>query len=108
MTSMTSMIDMSVIAPPAAAGLAGAALGLLFFGGLWWTVRRAAASPRPALWFGPSLLLRMAGVVGGFYLVGAGQWTRLAACLAGFVLARGALLWLTRAPAGQGRARHAP
>lgn len=72
----------------ALATLAGAALGGLFFGGLWWTVRRAAVSPRPALWFGPSFLLRIAIAVGGFYLVGGGTWPRLMACLAGFVLAR--------------------
>jgi len=70
------------------ATLAGVALGLLFFGGLWWTVRRAAGSPRPALWFGPSLLIRIAVAGAGFYLVNDGTWQRLAACLAGFVIAR--------------------
>ncbi|MDQ2823093.1 MAG: ATP synthase subunit I [Pseudomonadota bacterium] len=74
------------------AALTGMALGALFFGGLWWTVQRAAVSPRPALWFGPSLLLRIAMVAGGFYLVGDGTWQRLAACLAGFVLMRMAVL----------------
>lgn len=75
-----------------AAVLAGAALGALFFGGLWWTVQRAAVSPRPALWFGPSLLLRIAVVAAGFYLINDGSWPTLAACLAGFVLARVAVL----------------
>lgn len=42
------------------AGTAGGLLGLLFFGGLWWGLRRAFSSPRPALWVGGSLLLRMA------------------------------------------------
>jgi len=86
------------------AALAGAMLGTLFFGGLWWTVRRAAGSPRPALWFGPSLLLRIAIVAAGFYLAGDGTWQRLVACLAGFVLARCAVLRL--AP-GRGKACHA-
>ena len=45
--------------PLIAAWVAGAALGILFFGGLWWTVPRGIASPRPALWFGASLLLRV-------------------------------------------------
>jgi F1F0 ATPase subunit 2 len=94
--------------PLATAALAGAALGTLFFGGLWWTVRRAAASPRPALWFGPSLLLRMTIVVGGFYLVGGAQWPRLAACLLGFVLARIAVLRLApRLPSSLIGGRHA-
>jgi F1F0 ATPase subunit 2 len=84
--------------PLAWAALAGAVLGALFFGGLWWTVQRAAVSPRPALWFGPSLLLRIAIVAGGCYLVNDGSWPRLAACLAGFVLMRVAVLRL--APGG--------
>lgn len=83
-----------------AAALAGAALGTLFFGGLWWTVRRAAVSPRPALWFGPSLLVRIALVTGGFYLAGDSTWPTLIARLAGFVLARVAVLRIggTHAP----------
>ena len=50
------------------AGTAGLALGLIFFGGLWWTVRKAVASRQPALWFLGSLLARMAIVLAGFYL----------------------------------------
>ncbi len=70
------------------AGLAGAGLGIFFFGGLWWTVRRTLASDRSALWHIGGLLLRMAVTMTGFYLIGAGQWQRLVACLAGFVVAR--------------------
>ena len=36
----------------------GLVLGGVFFGGLWWTVQKGFASPRPALWFLGSLLLR--------------------------------------------------
>ncbi len=90
------MHDMTTLLPLAKAALTGTALGALFFGGLWWTVRRAAVSPRPSLWFGPSLLLRTATVVGGFYLAGGAHWPRLAACLAGFVLARIAVLRLAK------------
>ena len=32
-------------------GGAGVLLGVFFFGGLWWTVRRGVSSNRPALWF---------------------------------------------------------
>ena len=35
--------------------LAGALLGSVFFGGLWWTVRRGVLSTQPALWFFGSL-----------------------------------------------------
>lgn len=70
------------------AGAAGFLLGLFFFGGLWWTLRRAVDSPRPALWVAASLLLRMAIVAGGFVVVGAGDWRRLVACLAGLLVGR--------------------
>lgn len=70
------------------AGVAGAGLGVIFFGGLWWTVRKGLASPRPAFWFFGSVLIRMGLVLAGFYLVGAGRWERLLACLAGFIAAR--------------------
>jgi heme A synthase len=33
-------------------------LGVIFFGGLWWTVRKGLSSKRPALCFFGSLLLR--------------------------------------------------
>ncbi len=70
------------------ASLAGLSLGVIFFGGLWWTVRKGMASSRPALWFLGSFLLRMGIVMAGFYFIGQGDWHRLAACLAGFVIAR--------------------
>ena len=70
------------------ASVAGTLLGVLFFGGLWWSLRRALRSPRPALWIGGSLLLRMASVVGGFMVVSAGDWHRMLACLLGFWAAR--------------------
>jgi F1F0 ATPase subunit 2 len=76
--------------------LAGGMLGAIFFGGLWWTIRKGVSSPLPALWFFGSLLLRMSVVMIGFYLVGRGNWKRLVACLLGFVLARFLVTWLTR------------
>ena len=76
--------------------LVGAALGAVFFGGLWWTVRRGAASLAPARWFVGSLILRTAIVLAGFYAVGAGQPLRLALCLLGFLLARALVLRSTR------------
>lgn len=77
-------------------GIAGAGLGVIFFGGLWWTVRQGMASARPALWFLGSLLVRMGLVLGGFYFVGAGDWKRLLACLAGFIAARLIIMKLTQ------------
>lgn len=79
-----------------AALLAGGLLGVVFFGGLWWTVRRGALSPTPARWFLGSLVLRTAIVLAGFYVVGAGQPVRLGLCLLGFLLARAIVLRATR------------
>lgn len=75
---------------------AGLLLGAVFFGGLWWTIRKGLSSPRPALLFLGSAVLRMGVVVSGFYLVANGQWQRLLACLVGFIIARLIVTWLTR------------
>ena len=71
-------------------------LGTIFFGGLWWTVRKGVLSEQPALWFFGSLLLRMSIVLAGFYFVSGGHWERLLLCLAGFVIARLVVTRLTR------------
>jgi F1F0 ATPase subunit 2 len=77
---------------------AGVLLGAMFYGGLWWTVSRRISSKRVALWLLGSLLARMGVALAGFYVVSAGHWQRLLVCLLGFVLARVAVSWLTRAP----------
>ena len=75
---------------------AGLVLGAIFFWGLWWTVRKGVASPRPAAWFLGSLLLRTGIVLAGFYVVGRGHWERLLLCLLGFVVARLVVTRVTR------------
>jgi F1F0 ATPase subunit 2 len=79
-----------------AALLAGLCLGAMFFGGLWWTVRKAVSSKQPTLWFFGSLLLRTSAALGGFYLAGRGHWERLVTCLLGFVIARFVVTLITR------------
>lgn len=90
---------------------AGAGLGMLFFGGLWWTLRKGLTSRLPALWFAGSLVVRFGVVLAGVYFVSSGSWTRLAACLVGFVAARLAVTWHVQysgAPDAAAReARHA-
>ena len=93
--------------------VAGLLLGAIFFGGLWWTVRKGVSSKQPALWFFGSLLLRMSIALAGFYIVSGGRWKRLVVCLLGFVLARLIVTWLTRPSGGNQtrpaqEARHAP
>ena len=79
------------------AGMFGALLGALFFGGLWQTVHRAVSSTQPALWFLGSILLRTGVTLAGFYFVSRARWERLPACLVGFVLVHVAVTLRTRA-----------
>jgi len=88
----------------ALAGVAGLVLGAIFFGALWWTLRKGLQSPRPGRWLLGSLVLRTALVLAGFYLVGAGHWERMLACLLGFVSARLALTRAAARPAAGSRA----
>jgi len=66
----------------------GILLGVVFFGGLWWTVHKGVSSRRPALWFFGSLVLRMGITLAGFYFITGGHWERLLLCLLGFIIAR--------------------
>ena len=75
--------------------IAGILLGAIFFGGLWWTIRKGLSSSRPALWFLISLLLRMSITLAGFYFVSGGHWQRMLLCLLGFIIARFVVIGLT-------------
>lgn len=88
----------------ALSGVAGVALGAIFFGGLWWTIRKAMASEKPALWFLGSLLLRMSVALAGFYFVSGGDLKRIMLCLAGFFVARFIVTRLTETSQGANHA----
>jgi F1F0 ATPase subunit 2 len=75
---------------------AGGAIGAGFFGGLWWTVRRAVASRHPELWIIGSWLLRMSTAMLGLYAISGAHWERALLSLLGFVIARWAVLRCTR------------
>ena len=77
-------------------GMAGVGLGVIFYAGLWWTVRKGVSANQPALWFFASWLLRTGIALVGFYVVGGGHLNRLLACLVGFALSRPVVTWLTR------------
>ncbi|MFO1371890.1 MAG: ATP synthase subunit I [Candidatus Competibacteraceae bacterium] len=47
--------------------LGGAALGLLYYAGLWFTLRRLPEQAYPALWVFGSFTLRLAAGMHGFY-----------------------------------------
>ncbi len=74
----------------------GIALGVIFFGGLWWTVLKGIHTKRPGLLFSISMVLRTGITLTGFLIVSKGSFERLAACLLGFFLARWAVMRYTR------------
>ena len=79
---------------------AGMLLGVFFFGGLWWTVRRALSSRLPALWVSGSFLARTAVTLIGFYFAAQGDWRRMAGCVAGFLGGRLLVIRFTRLKEG--------
>jgi F1F0 ATPase subunit 2 len=81
--------------------LTGVLLGTIFFGGLWWTIRKGVSSKQPAALFFVSLLLRTSIALTGFYVVARGDWRRVLACLVGFFVARILVTWLTRTPSAK-------
>lgn len=81
-------MTMNEVLPMLLAASTGFVLGLIFFGGLWWTIRYMLNSPRSALWMLGSLLLRSGIALTGFWLVAGHDWKRMLVCLAGFLIAR--------------------
>jgi F1F0 ATPase subunit 2 len=79
--------------------IGGLLLGQVFFGGLWWTVRKGLSARSSPLWFTGSALARTAAVLGGFYGLLQGDWRNGFAGLTGFFAAR---LIVTRRLAAQG------
>ncbi len=79
-----------------AAFVAGIALGTLFFGGLWLTVKKAVTAKVPALWVLGSFIFRVGIVLTGFYFISSGSWQRLVSCLIGFVVARFLVIHFTK------------
>ncbi len=76
--------------------IAGLALGTLFFGGLWFTVKKTITAKIPAIWFFSSFFLRVSIVLIGFYFVSNGNWQRLLITLLGFVVARFIVMYFTK------------
>ena len=66
--------------------IAGLALGLFYFGGLWLTIKQLPRSRRPAFLALGSFFLRTALVVFAFYLiVRNGNWQNGIACILGVI-----------------------
>ncbi|MET3980992.1 F1F0 ATPase subunit 2 [Mucilaginibacter sp. UYP25] len=76
--------------------IGGLILGILFFGGLWLTVKRTLGSPYVALWLLGSSLIRTGIVLTGFYFMAQGSLLQLLVSVAGFIAGRLLILKLTR------------
>jgi F1F0 ATPase subunit 2 len=74
----------------------GIALGIIFFGGLWFTVKKLITAKVPALWMLGSFILRAGIVLFGFYFIGARNLQRLVSCLIGFIAARFVVIHFTK------------
>ena len=77
--------------------IAGLALGTVFFGGLWLTVKKAVTSKMPALWLLVSFVFRVGITLLGFYYIALGNLQRLLICVTGFIAARFIIMHLTKA-----------
>ena len=75
----------------------GAMLGIIFFGGLWLTVKKVVVAKTPVLWVFGSFFLRMSIVLVGFYFIASSNWQRLLGCMLGFIAARFIVMYYTKA-----------
>jgi F1F0 ATPase subunit 2 len=76
--------------------IGGILLGILFFGGLWLTVKKALTAKLPVLWFLGSMILRVSIALIGFYYFAHGNLFDLLMCLLGFLIGRYAILRYTK------------
>ena len=69
--------------------LVGMGSGIVYFGGLWWTVRQLPFVRQPALLTIGSFLVRTGISLTAFYLASEGHWERILISLLGFIIIRG-------------------
>ena len=74
----------------------GLLLGAFFFGGLWWTTKKAIGSKFPILWFFCSLIIRLGVTLVVLYYVSRNHWERMLICLLGFIIARIIIVRITK------------
>ena len=68
--------------------VAGLALGLLYYGGLWLTVRRLPQSSHPGPLFLSSFVLRTVVAMAGLFVIARASWIPLALAMVGFLVVR--------------------
>lgn len=76
--------------------MAGFILGVVFFGGLWFTVKNGVQSKKSTLIFAGSFLIRMAIILFSFYFMVQLGWENAVVCLAGFLIARVVVIRVTK------------
>lgn len=85
----------------------GIGFGVIFFGGLWWTVKKMHSVKQPALWFFVSFIVRVSLVLYGVYWVANGQWQPILMFMLGFFAARFAIhLYVRELAAGSKGVSH--
>jgi F1F0 ATPase subunit 2 len=72
--------------------VAGVAIGIFYFGGLWWTVQRLTTARQAALLATASFLGRTFVSTFAFFMVMGGSWQRLVVSVLGFVTVRSLLV----------------
>ncbi|HUV39001.1 MAG TPA: ATP synthase subunit I [Planctomycetota bacterium] len=67
---------------------AGVVLGLFYFGGLWWTVRRVMKSPRPHVLILASFVIRMLATLAALWLLLQVHWVLAVVAVAVMIVTR--------------------
>ncbi len=67
-----------------ASGVVGIALGIFYFGGLFWTTKKIVIAARPLFLVYTSFLIRTAIVCLAFFWIMDGSWQRLLVSFVGF------------------------
>lgn len=75
---------------------AGFVLGMLFFGGLWLTVKKSLSAKNSAWLIFGSFVVRMAIVLSGFYYVSQFGWQAMLFGMLGFIMARFMVMHFTK------------
>lgn len=68
--------------------MGGAAVGALYFGGLWLTLRRIISTQHPLVLAAVSFIVRAAAALAIFYLIMKSGWQPLVAAMVGFLIVR--------------------
>lgn len=74
----------------------GFVLGVLFFGGLWFTVKKSVSVKNPVLWIFGSFIVRMGIVLLGFYYLIQFGWHAMFLGLFGLIMARFITMYFIR------------